>query len=600
MTHSKLIEVTGRIRKRSENSRKAYLEQCKKNVERSVVRGKLSCGNLAHGFAGCTVAGEKERLSGEIAPNLGIVTAYNDMLSAHKTYEDYPKELRKYARELGGTAQVAGATPAMCDGVTQGQDGMDLSLFSRDIIALSSVIALSHDMFDGVLNLGICDKIVPGLVIGGLHLGHLPNVFVPGGPMPSGIPNEEKARIRREFAEGKIGRDELLKGESDSYHSPGTCTFYGTANSNQMLMEIMGLQLPGSSFVNPDTAMRKALNRAAVKQLMENIQSNNFDSSIGNIVSEKTVVNAIVGLLATGGSTNHTLHIPAMAKSAGILVNWDDFSDLSEIVPLVARVYPNGPADINHFHASGGMAYVIRTLLDHGLLHEDVDTICGKGLERYTKDPKLTSGEIVYEDGPRETYNDNILRSAQHPFQVSGGLKVLKGNVGTAVIKSSALDPENHIVEAEAIVFDSQEALMAAFKNDELNKDFIAVLPFQGPRHKGMPELHKLTPPLTVLQKRGYNVALITDGRMSGASGKVPAAIHLSPEACDGGPIGKIKTGDRLILDATTGRLECLDEDFLTRPNRSLEYDDQTVGRNLFSNLRTLVSTSDHGASFIV
>ena len=409
------------------------------------------------------------------------------MLSAHKPYEDYPKELRAYANEMNATIQVAGATPAMCDGVTQGQDGMDLSLLSRDVIALSSAIGLSHAMYDGVVNLGICDKIVPGLLIGNLNFGHLPSIFLPGGPMESGITNDEKAKIRRDYAEGKISRAELLKGESDSYHSPGTCTFYGTANSNQMLMEIMGLQLPGSSFVNPDTEMRRALNKEGILQLLENIRSNDSVLCLGEMLTEKTMVNGIVGLLATGGSTNLTLHLIAIAKAAGIKITWDDFSDLSDLVPLIARVYPNGPADVNHFHASGGMAFVISTLLKSGLLHEDVTTILGKGLEKYTFEPKLINGQVVYEEGPNDSGNAAIIRPATDPFSTSGGLKVLKGNLGTAVIKTSAVDPAFHVIEEDAIVFESQEDMMAAFKADELNKNFIAVLPFQGPRQKGMP-----------------------------------------------------------------------------------------------------------------
>lgn len=598
MIHTQIQEITARIEARSRESRSAYLAQIKRNVERETSRGKLACGNLAHAFAACEPH-EKEKLSKTIDPNIGIITAYNDMLSAHKPYEDYPKQIRKFALEFGATAQVAGGVPAMCDGVTQGQTGMELSLFSRDVIALSAAIGLSHDMFDGVLNLGICDKIVPGLMIGNLKFGHLPVIFMPGGPMPTGISNDEKARIRQEFAEGKIGRDELLKGESDSYHSPGTCTFYGTANSNQMLMEIMGMQLPGSSFVNPDTPMRDALNREAVRQLVENMRSKDLDRSIGMIISEKTIVNGIIGLLATGGSTNHTLHIIAIAHAAGVHITWDDFSDLSEIIPLIARVYPNGAADVNHFHASGGMAYVIRTLLDEGLLHEDVHTIIGTGLRKYTLEPKMIGDRIEYAEGPTSSLNETILRAASDPFQSTGGLKVLHGNIGTAVIKTSAVDPKYFIIEEEAVVFDEQDDLIKAFKNDELNKHFVAVLPFQGPKQMGMPELHKLTPMLTILQKKGYNVALVTDGRMSGASGKVPAAIHLSPEALDGGLIGKIKTGDIVRVDAINGTIECLTEGVSERPQRTVAYDDTSNGRELFRNLREMVSTSESGASFL-
>jgi phosphogluconate dehydratase len=598
MINQKVKEITDRIIQRSAESRSAYLKMIRTNFETGVKRNKLSCGNLAHGFAGCGTD-DKSLLAEGAQPNIAIITAYNDMLSAHKPYEDYPKELRAYANEMNATIQVAGATPAMCDGVTQGQDGMDLSLLSRDVIALSSAIGLSHAMYDGVVNLGICDKIVPGLLIGNLNFGHLPSIFLPGGPMESGITNDEKAKIRRDYAEGKISRAELLKGESDSYHSPGTCTFYGTANSNQMLMEIMGLQLPGSSFVNPDTEMRRALNKEGIRQLLENIRSNDSVLCLGEMLTEKTMVNGIVGLLATGGSTNLTLHLIAIAKAAGIKITWDDFSDLSDLVPLIARVYPNGPADVNHFHASGGMAFVISTLLKSGLLHEDVTTILGKGLEKYTFEPKLINGQVVYEEGPNDSGNAAIIRPATDPFSTSGGLKVLKGNLGTAVIKTSAVDPAFHVIEEDAIVFESQEDMMAAFKADELNKNFIAVLPFQGPRQKGMPELHNLTPSLTILQKRGYRVALVTDGRMSGASGKVPAAIHVSPEAALNGLIGKIKTGDRIRLNALTGELECLSRDLADRPDRSVEYNDQSHGRSLFSNLRNLLSDSESGAGFL-
>ena len=598
MINQKVKEITDRIIQRSAESRSAYLKMIRTNFETGVKRNKLSCGNLAHGFAGCGTD-DKSLLAEGAQPNIAIITAYNDMLSAHKPYEDYPKELRAYANEMNATIQVAGATPAMCDGVTQGQDGMDLSLLSRDVIALSSAIGLSHAMYDGVVNLGICDKIVPGLLIGNLNFGHLPSIFLPGGPMESGITNDEKAKIRRDYAEGKISRAELLKGESDSYHSPGTCTFYGTANSNQMLMEIMGLQLPGSSFVNPDTEMRRALNKEGIRQLLENIRSNDSVLCLGEMLTEKTMVNVIVGLLATGGSTNLTLHLIAIAKAAGIKITWDDFSDLSDLVPLIARVYPNGPADVNHFHASGGMAFVISTLLKSGLLHEDVTTILGKVLEKYTFEPKLINGQVVYEEGPNDSGNAAIIRPATDPFSTSGGLKVLKGNLGTAVIKTSAVDPAFHVIEEDAIVFESQEDMMAAFKADELNKNFIAVLPFQGPRQKGMPELHNLTPSLTILQKRGYRVALVTDGRMSGASGKVPAAIHVSPEAALNGLIGKIKTGDRIRLNALTGELECLSRDLADRPDRSVEYNDQSHGRSLFSNLRNLLSDSESGAGFL-
>jgi phosphogluconate dehydratase len=598
MINQKIKEITDRIVARSASTRSEYLEMIAYNFNNPTGRNHMSCGNLAHAFAGCGPS-DKAMISEGIQPNIGIISAYNDMLSAHKPYEHYPQELRMYANEMNASVQVAGGTPAMCDGVTQGQPGMDLSLLSRDVIALASAIGLSHDMFDGVMNLGICDKIVPGLLIGNLSFGHLPALFVPGGPMPTGISNEEKGRIRQDFAEGKIGREELLKGESDSYHSPGTCTFYGTANSNQMLMEIMGLQLPGSSFVNPDTKMRRELNREAVRVLAENIRSKDETRTIGRIVDEKCIVNGIIGLLATGGSTNHTLHLPAIAKAAGIIVNWQDFSDLSEIIPSITKVYPNGAADVNHFHAAGGMAYVIKTLLDEGLLHEDVNTIVGHGLYDYTKEPKLIDGLIRYEEGPQASLDDSIIRSAKNPYQATGGLKVLKGNVGISVMKTSAVDPEHHVIEAQAIVFDDQDDLIKAFKAGELDKDFIAVIPFQGPKHKGMPELHKLTPSLTILQKRGFKVGLVTDGRMSGASGRVPAAIHVSPEAGVGGLIGKIVTGDRMVLDAKKGILECLEAGIETRPIRTVEYNDMSHGRHLFKNLRGLISGSEEGAGII-
>lgn len=598
MINPKIKEITDRIVERSQSERRAYNEVVEFNFNNPTGRNHMSCGNLAHAFAGCG-ASDKATIAEGIQPNIGIISAYNDMLSAHKPYEHYPEELRAYANELNATAQVAGGTPAMCDGVTQGQPGMDLSLLSRDVIALSAAIGLSHDMFDGVMNLGICDKIVPGLLIGNLSFGHLPGIFVPGGPMPTGISNEEKGRIRQEFAEGKIGREELLKGESDSYHSPGTCTFYGTANSNQMLMEIMGLQLPGSSFVNPDTKMRRQLNREAVRVLLENIRSKDIKRTIGRIVDEKCIVNGIIGLLATGGSTNHTLHLVAIAKAAGISINWQDFSDLSAVVPSITKVYPNGAADVNHFHASGGMAYVIKTLLDEGLLHEDVETIVGHGLHRYTQEPKIVNDAIEYVPGPQESLNQTIIRSATNPFQPTGGLKVLHGNLGISVMKTSAVDSDHLVIEAPAIVFDDQDDLIAAFKAGELNKDFVAVIPFQGPKHKGMPELHKLTPTLTILQKKGFRVGLVTDGRMSGASGKVPAAIHVSPEASVGGLIGKIRTGDRMLVDAEQGILSCLETGVDERPIRTVVYNDLSHGRQLFKNLRGLISGSEQGAGIL-
>ena len=596
--NQRIIDVTNRIIERSKPTREKYLQDMKTACEDGVTRKNLHCGNLAHAFAGCS-SHEKNELSENVTPNLGIITAYNDMLSAHKTYENYPEKLRDFAVKHGAVAQVAGGVPAMCDGVTQGQVGMELSLFSRDVIALSAAVGLTHNMFDAGIYLGICDKIIPGLMMGALRFGHLPAVFVPGGPMPSGISNDEKARIRQEFAEGKIGRAELLKGESDSYHSPGTCTFYGTANSNQMLMEIMGLQLPGSSFVNPGTELRELLNEEAVK-VAKNNSLKGFEASLANLFDEKTIVNGIIGLLATGGSTNHTIHLIAIARAAGIIINWEDMSDLSEIIPLLTRMYPNGAADVNHFHASGGMAFVIRTLLENGLLHEDVMTIVGKGLNRYTQEPKINNHELVWADGPTSSLNESIIRPATNPFSNNGGIKILTGNIGRSVIKTAAVAEEHFIVEAPAIVFDEQLDLISAFKRGELEKDFIAVIPFQGPKQNGMPELHQLTPTLTVLQKRGFKVALVTDGRMSGASGKVPAAIHMVPEAKDGGAIGKIQTGDLIRLNAHTGQLDCLVEDFLSRQARSKDINQQGFGRELFNNLRQQVTTSEEGASFIL
>ncbi len=597
--NKEIKRITERIQERSKATRSAYLEQMDAQFKKGTHRAHLSCGNLAHAFAGCG-SNDKTDLATDVKQNLGIITAYNDMLSAHKTYEDYPEKLRRYANKYNAVAQVAGAVPAMCDGVTQGQDGMELSLFSRDVIAMSTVIGLSHNMFDGILNLGICDKIVPGLMIGSLKFGHLPAIFVPGGPMESGISNEEKAKIRQDFAEGKIDRAALLKGESDSYHSPGTCTFYGTANSNQMLMEIMGMQLPGSSFVNPNTAMREALNEEAVRVLAEISAAKDIDLTMSRMIDEKSVVNAIIGLLATGGSTNHTIHIIAIAKAAGVIVNWEDFSDLSKVIPLLTRVYPNGAADVNHFHAAGGMGFIIKTLLDSGLMHEDVHTILGKGLYKYTQEPKLKDGKIVWEQGAGVSLNESILRPVSNPFSVEGGIRMLSGNIGRSVMKTSAVAEENLVIEAPAIVFEEQADLIAAFKRDELNQDFVAIVPFQGPKQNGMPELHNLTPTLTILQKRGYKVALITDGRMSGASGKVPAAIHVVPEARDGGLIGKIQTGDLIRVDAITGVIECLTAGVEDRPARTKA--NETVfglGRELFANMRNLVTASEEGASFL-
>ena len=522
------------------------------------------------------------------------------MLSAHKPFETYPGIIRKAAREAGATAQVAGGVPAMCDGVTQGQDGMELSLFSRDVIAMSTAISLSHDVFDAALYLGICDKIVPGLVIGALQFGHIPGIFVPAGPMPSGLPNSEKARIRQEFAQGKIGRQELLKAESESYHSPGTCTFYGTANSNQMLMEVMGLHLPGAAFVNPGTPLREALTVGATRRALDITPEKDSYTPIGEVVCEKSIVNAIVGLMATGGSTNLTLHIPAIARAAGIDIRWDDFSDISKITPQLTRIYPNGNADVNHFHAAGGMGYLMRELLSAGLLHEDVKTVAGQGLARYCQEPGLDDGELVWRDAPEVSGNDEIIRPASNPFNAEGGLRLLDGKLGRGVIKISAVKPEHQNITAPAKVFDSQDALYAAFEAGDLNCDFVAVLRFQGPSANGMPELHKLTPALGVLQDKGFKVALVTDGRMSGASGKIPAAIHVGPEAAKGGPLARVQDGDIITLDAKEGTLSiAVDAAEFERRHAALYKPNAAAhdfGRNLFSMFRTTTSSAETGA----
>jgi phosphogluconate dehydratase len=597
--NSSITKVTERIKERSKSSREKYLSDMAKSHQEGVSRQGMSCGNLAHASAGCGTH-EKNELHGDTTPNIGIITAYNDMLSAHKPFEHFPQQIRDFAIKHKAVAQVAGAVPAMCDGVTQGQPGMELSLFSRDVVAMSTAVGLSHNLFDAVLCLGICDKIVPGLLIGSLRFGHLPTIFVPGGPMHSGISNDEKSQIRQAFAEGKIGRDELLKGESDSYHSPGTCTFYGTANSNQMLMEIMGLQLPGSSFVNPNTELRSLLTEEAVKVAATNSKLG-LDRSLMHIITEESIVNGIIGLLATGGSTNHTIHLIAIARAAGIIINWDDMSDLSDVIPLITRMYPNGAADVNHFHAAGGMSYVISTLLEHGLLHENVTTIIGSGLHRYTQEPKIDTNRLIWVDGPKESLNNSIIRSASEPFSIDGGIKILQGNLGRAVIKTAAVESDHRKIEAPAIVFLEQQDLIDAFKKDELNKDFIAVLPFQGPKQNGMPELHQLTPTLTILQKRGYKVALVTDGRMSGASGKVPSAIHLCPEAKDGGMIAKIRTGDIIHLDAIKGELSCSNFEEISLRECMIKDGHNTFGygRELFGNFRSIVSASEEGASVL-
>lgn len=596
--HSKVAQVTQAIIERSRASRGDYLQRIEAAKGSVVSRSNLSCGNLAHGFAACSQT-DKDRLTMMDEANVAIVSAYNDMLSAHQPFERYPQIIKQAVREMGSVAQFAGGVPAMCDGVTQGQPGMELSLFSRDIIAMSTAVALSHNMFDAVLCLGVCDKIIPGLLIGSLSFGHLPIVFVPAGPMSSGLPNTEKARIRQLYAEGKVGRDELLACESDSYHSAGTCTFYGTANSNQLLMEVMGLHLPGASFVPPDGDLRDQLTRSAAQRAVK-LTHPSQQQNLAQIVSEKTMVNAIVALLATGGSTNHTIHLIAIAKAAGIIINWDDFATLSSVVPSLTRIYPNGQADINVFHGAGGVPYLIQTLLQGGLLHEDVETIMGHGLSQYCQEPKLISSKLVWQPAPAESANSDVLTSVAEPFSKTGGLVTLEGNLGRSVAKVSAVKTEHWTVEAEALVFDSQVGFEQAFQAGALERDFIAVLRFQGPQACGMPELHKLTPYLGLLQDRGFKVALVTDGRMSGASGKVPAAIHLHPEAKSGGLISKIENGDLLSLDCHNGRLELLVEDHILQA-RPAAQQTQTVtygmGRELFANMRQQVTSAELGAS---
>jgi phosphogluconate dehydratase len=602
MTARKDIEaITDRIRERSRPGRELYLDRIDRAASRTANRATLSCGNLAHGFAVCSPS-EKIALGGDRVPNLGIITSYNDMLSAHQPFETYPQLIKNAAKDAGGIAQVAGGVPAMCDGVTQGQPGMELSLFSRDVIAMATAVGLSHNMFDAAVYLGVCDKIVPGLVIAALTFGHLPAVFIPAGPMTTGIPNDEKAKIRQLYAEGKVGRAELLEAESRSYHGPGTCTFYGTANSNQMLMEIMGLHTPGASFINPGTPLRDALTKEATKRALAITQLGNAYTPAGKMIDERSVVNGIVGLHATGGSTNHTIHLIAMAHAAGISITWQDISDLSEAVPLLARVYPNGLADVNHFHAAGGMGFLIRELLDAGLLHEDVQTVWGEGLRPYAIEAKLgADGGVMREPAPQKSGDEKVLAPFAKAFQPTGGLKVLSGNLGHAIIKTSAVKPERRVIEAPAIVLDSQEALNAAFKAGELNRDFVAVIRFQGPKANGMPELHRLTTVLGVLQDRGHKVALVTDGRMSGASGKVPAAIHVTPEALEGGPIGRLHDGDMVRLDAEAGTLEVMvpDEELAGRPlsTPDLSANEHGFGRELFAGFRELAGRADQGAS---
>jgi phosphogluconate dehydratase len=600
--HPIVREVTARIVERSAEGRAEYLRRIRATAHTGPARGDLACANLAHGFAAASPDG-KLALRGRVKPNVAIVSSYNDMLSAHQPYRDYPETLKKAIIRAGGIAQFAGGVPAMCDGITQGRDGMQLSLYSRDVIAMSTAIALSHDMFDGALMLGVCDKITPGLLIGALSFGHLPTVFVPAGPMTSGLPNSEKARVRQLYAEGKVGRDELLEAEAASYHSAGTCTFYGTANSNQLLMEVLGLHLPGSSFVNPGTPLREALTRAAGRRVTELTRQGGEPTPIGEIVDEKAIVNACVALLSSGGSTNHTMHLVAIARAAGITLTWDDLSDLSAVVPLLCRIYPNGQADVNHFQAAGGIGFLVHTLLRAGLLHEDVRTVAGQGLSLYTREPGLRGDDLTWEEGPKASLDLDVLRPASDPFSPDGGLRMLTGPLGRAVIKTSAVKPEHRLVSAPALVFDDQHDFLAAFADGSLDgRDLVAVIRYQGPAANGMPELHKLTPALGVLQDRGQKVAIVTDGRMSGASGKVPAAIHVTPEAALGGPLARVVDGDLVTVDADAGRLELhVDpEELQRRPvtGRAPQGPEWAgTGRELFAAFRATVGSADTGAS---
>lgn len=598
--NSTIDRVTDRIRERSLATRGRYLAQIGAAVQAGPVRAHLSCGNQAHAYA--AMVEDKAELASVRAPNIGIVTAYNDMLSAHQPYEDYPKLIREAARRAGATAQVAGGVPAMCDGVTQGQPGMELSLFSRDVIALAAGVALSHNAFDSAIFLGVCDKIVPGLVMAAATFGHIPAVFVPAGPMTSGIPNDEKSKVRNAFAEGKATRAELMAAEMASYHGIGTCTFYGTANTNQMLMEFMGLHLPGASFVNPDTPLRAALTSAAVERAASMTALGNDFRPAGEILDERAYVNGLVGLMATGGSTNLVLHLPAMARASGILLDLADFDDISQAVPLMAKVYPNGLADVNHFHAAGGLGYMIGQLLEAGLMHADAKSVMGESIASYSREPKLVEGRLSWQDGPKASLNDRILRPAADPFQPTGGLRQLSGNLGRGVIKVSAVAPERHIIEAPCRIFHDQNDVKAAFKAGEITTDTVVVVRFQGPSANGMPELHSLTPSLTILQDRGLKMALVTDGRMSGASGKVPAAIHVSPEAAKGGPLARLRDGDIVRLDAVAGTLTCLAPDFDSRTpiTADLSANAHGLGRELFEAFRRNVGTSETGAAVVL
>ena len=598
--HPVIQRVTDRVRQRSQATRSAYLDAMAAQRTKTAARGRMSCTNLAHAIAAEPV-GEKLVLREMRQPNLGIVTSYNDMLSAHQPFERFPPLIRQAAREAGATAQVAGGVPAMCDGVTQGQPGMELSLFSRDVIAMGTAVALTHAVFDAALCLGVCDKIVPGLLIGALQFAHLPVVFVPGGPMTSGLSNDEKSRIRQLHAQGKLDRAALLEAEMKAYHGAGTCTFYGTANSNQLLMEVMGLHLPGAAFVTPNTPLRDALTAAAARRAAE-LSAPGHYTPIAQVIDERSIVNAIVGLLATGGSTNHTLHLVAIARAAGIVIDWEDFSALSGVVPLLARIYPNGTADINRFHAAGGIGVLMRELLDAGLLHADVKTVAGPGLERYTHEPVLDDAVLRWREAPRRSIDESVLRGVAEPFSAESGLKVLQGNLGRAVIKVSAVKPEHRVVEAPALVFEDQQALIDAFRRGELRRDFVAVVRFQGPRANGMPELHQLTPVLGSLQDEGFRVALVTDGRMSGASGKVPAAIHVTPESLAGGPLAKLRDGDVIRLDANAGVLRTLvpGEAWAAREDAVASHTARHargMGRELFAAARAQASSAEEGAT---
>jgi len=595
-----IAAVTDRIVNRSRDSRAAYLDRMGAAADAGPARAHLSCGNQAHAYA--AMGADKDALATARAPNLGIITAYNDMLSAHQPFQTYPDRIKAAARRAGATAQVAGGVPAMCDGVTQGQPGMELSLFSRDVIALAAGVSLSHNTFDAAVYLGVCDKIVPGLVMAAATFGHIPALFLPAGPMTSGLPNDEKARVRQQFATGEVGRQALMAAEMASYHGPGTCTFYGTANSNQMLMELMGLHLPGASFVNPGTDLREALTVAGTERALTITALGNDFTPVSAILDEKAFVNGIVGLMATGGSTNLVLHLPAMARAAGVLLDLADFDEISSVVPLMAKVYPNGLADVNHFHAAGGLGYLIGQLLDCGLLHADVRTVMGDGLARYTKEPRLIDGVLSWQDGADASLNDKILRPAADPFQLTGGLRELSGNLGRGVMKVSAVKPEHHVIEARARVFDTQDAVKSAFRAGEFTADTVVVVRFQGPRANGMPELHSLTPILAVLQDRGLKVALITDGRMSGASGKVPAAIHVCPEAATGGPLARLQDGDLVRLDAASGRLEVLNADLSRRTpvTPDLGGNAHGMGRELFGMFRATVCDATDGAAVVL